>query len=130
MSLDISQYERVYAKKKEFAIEIAEGLIESFVKSGMPCCKCCSLNIKKSDITGMSKEHLETILLIVDAIMFSSGFWASHTIRKHPNDSLSVNHKISQMSAEEKAEQLSHLDSDDEESDPEPVFTDAELARK
>jgi len=112
MSLDLAQYDRVYAAKKKFAIEIAEGLIESVAKAGIPCCKDCSVNVKKSDITGMSKEHLTTILNIVDGIMFSSGFWASHTIRKHLDDTLSVNHKISYMSDEDKVKQLSPLDSD------------------
>jgi hypothetical protein len=112
MPLDVTQYERVYAAKKKFALEIAEGLIESVAKAGIPCCKDYSVNVKKSNITGMSKEHLTTILNIVDSIMFSSGFWSSHTIRKHLNDTLSVNHKISYMSDEEKAEQLSPLDSD------------------
>ena len=99
MALDLTQYERTYANKKEFAIDIATNLIECVNKKS--CCKDCSVIVKKEDID-LPAEHLETIINIVDAIMYSSGYWASHTITKRKNGNVNVIHKISIMSFEEK----------------------------
>lgn len=127
MSVNIAQYERVYTQKKGAAINIAQNLIDCVVEAN-PCKDSIAVINKKLNVP---KEHMIAILQIADAIMYSSGYYCDSTIKTQKNGMLSIQHKVAIMTAEDKARLLSPPQSDTEtESDPEPVFTDSEMARK
>lgn len=125
MSVNIAQYERVYTQKKGAAINIAQNLIDCVVEANP--CKDSTVVINKK--LNVPKEHMIKILQIADAIMYSSGYYCDSTIKTQKNGMLSIQHKVAIMTAEDKARLLPPLQSDTE-SDPEPVFTDSEMARK
>jgi hypothetical protein len=113
---------------KGAAINVAETLVKYVVEANP--CNDSTVFINKKDLD-VPKEHMIKILQIADAIMFSSGYYCSSTIKTQKNGMLSIQHKVAIMTAEDKARLLSPPQSDTEtESDPEPVFTDSELARK
>jgi len=132
MSLDISQYERVYARKKGVAITISKTLIEDITETvALPTYSGDSCIVIQKKNLNVPKEHMLSILVIVDAIMYSSGYYCSSSIKTQKNGMLSIDHKICVMSADDRVNLLSPLPSDTEtESDPEPVFTEEELSRK
>jgi len=128
MSVNIAQYERVHAQMKGAAINVAETLVKYVVEANP--CNDSTVFINKKDLD-VPKEHMIAILQITDAIMYSSGYYCSSAVKTQKNGMLSIQHKVAIMTAEDKARLLSPPQSDTEtESDPEPVFTDSELARK
>jgi len=115
MSLDLTYYEDMYATKKQGAILIATGLIKEFHEN-MPEYNLNykmqirkDMQIRKGMETDGSKEHLDSVLDIVDGIMYSSGFFTDHKITKYTIKGvikLHVVHTIMLMTPEEKETQI------------------------
>jgi hypothetical protein len=99
MALDLTHYEAVYNNKKGCAITIAEGLVKDIIESGASAGN--TIIIEKETIN-IVKESLESVLTIVNAIMYSNGYYADYTLKKK-NQAFIVKHRVVIMTAEEKA---------------------------
>jgi hypothetical protein len=97
----------MYANKKQFAIVIATALIKTFNENKAECnCDSYKMKLTKDVEIDTSKEHLNSVLDIVAAIMYSSGFFTYHTITIKGKRKLQVVHMIQMMTPEEKETQI------------------------
>jgi hypothetical protein len=99
MALDLTHYENRYNNRKTFAIKLAEDLINKIIKSGATTGDTIVIT---NDAVNIPKEALEVLHQIVDAIMYSSGYYCNSTIKKKKY-SLIITHRVIIMTAEEKA---------------------------
>ena len=100
MALNLTHYESIYANKKQRAIEIAESLIGHVATSG--ACVGDTVCLEKETIR-MPKVALESVLEIVNSIMFSSGYYSDYKIKVKTKHTFIVTHKVLRMTAEEQS---------------------------
>ena len=111
MPIDLTFYHKKHEERLQAATGIAEDLINALEENW--CCYKCHIT-KSIPFSDASRGVVVIYADIIQAVMYSSGYWFSYTVRKKDNDYIMAV-GVSKMTKEEAIEHLMPDDEDDEE---------------
>lgn len=111
MPIDLTVYHKKHEERLQESVETAEVMIDDLEKNW--CCYDCTIT-KSITIHDATRGSVVMCADVIQAVMFSSGYWLSYTVRKKDNDII-LCMKASKMTEEEAIEHLMPDDEDDEE---------------
>ncbi len=112
MPLDLTQFEKNQASKKQYATDMATHFIDVMEKR--TCCDSCEVHIEERH--EMPEPPLTMICDMAGSMLFSSGYFSQYKLKKKGKDGIPVRFMIRKMSDEDKIK--CGLNNDDKEEDP------------
>lgn len=98
MSVDLTQYHRIHENRLQFCTLWANDLIQRYMSK--QCCEDCEMSGTQDISEDISKATFGMYVEMLEAVLYSSGYWCFTHIRKHGNI-LKVHYKMKKMTAEE-----------------------------
>jgi hypothetical protein len=111
MPVDLTYYHKRHNDRLQDATGIAEALIDKL--EDIWCCYDCSIT-KSIPFSDEPRGLVVIYADIIQAVMFSSGYWCTYTVRKKGDDYI-LAMKVTKMTDEEAVENIMPDDEDDEE---------------